>query len=237
MLLAVACRGGDRRGRSRLGRSPRVVRVVDGDTVVVPTGGREERVRYIGVDTPESVKPGTPVQCFAKAASRRTSGSSRARGAARARRRGTRPLRPPARLRLPRATGCSSTPSSCARLRPAADDPAERRARRGVRPPGEQARRAGRGYGAAVRLRRPCGCGRASRRSRRPSSRRSRRIVSVASGCAGGGAPAAPAPSRAHAPARLDALLPARADPARNRGRRDDRDVPDAVLPAGLRPP
>jgi micrococcal nuclease len=46
-----------------------VVRVVDGDTVVVLTGGREERVRYIGVDTPESVKPGTPVQCFAKAAS------------------------------------------------------------------------------------------------------------------------------------------------------------------------
>jgi len=26
-------------------------------------------VRYIGVDTPESVKPGTPVQCFAKRAS------------------------------------------------------------------------------------------------------------------------------------------------------------------------
>jgi micrococcal nuclease len=46
-----------------------VVRVVDGDTVVVRTGGREEHVRYIGVDTPESVKPGTPVQCFAKAAS------------------------------------------------------------------------------------------------------------------------------------------------------------------------
>jgi micrococcal nuclease len=46
----------------------RVVRVVDGDTVVVRAGGREERVRYIGVDTPESVKPGTRVQCFAKAA-------------------------------------------------------------------------------------------------------------------------------------------------------------------------
>ena len=26
-------------------------------------------MRYIGVDTPETVKPGTPVQCFAKAAS------------------------------------------------------------------------------------------------------------------------------------------------------------------------
>src|SRR4051794_3352758 len=44
----------------------RVERVVDGDTVVLAGG---ERVRYIGVDTPESVKPGTPVQCFAKAAS------------------------------------------------------------------------------------------------------------------------------------------------------------------------
>jgi micrococcal nuclease len=50
-------------------RTARVVRVVDGDTIVVRTvAGEEERVRYIGVDTPESVKPGTPVQCFAKRA-------------------------------------------------------------------------------------------------------------------------------------------------------------------------
>jgi len=41
-----------------------VVRVVDGDTILVELGGREEYVRYIGVDTPESVKPGEPVQCF-----------------------------------------------------------------------------------------------------------------------------------------------------------------------------
>lgn len=47
----------------------RVTRVVDGDTIVVRVDGRRERVRYIGIDTPESVKPGTPVQCFAKAAS------------------------------------------------------------------------------------------------------------------------------------------------------------------------
>jgi micrococcal nuclease len=45
----------------------RVQRVVDGDTIVLAGG---ERVRYIGVDTPESVKPGTPVQCYAKAAGR-----------------------------------------------------------------------------------------------------------------------------------------------------------------------
>jgi micrococcal nuclease len=53
-------------GRSDAGQ---VVRVVDGDTIHVQVGGREEKVRYIGVDTPESVKPGTPVQCFAKRAS------------------------------------------------------------------------------------------------------------------------------------------------------------------------
>lgn len=48
-----------------------VVRVVDGDTIKVRLdhGGATERVRYIGIDTPESVKPGTPVQCFAKRAS------------------------------------------------------------------------------------------------------------------------------------------------------------------------
>src|SRR5438552_18586380 len=46
----------------------RVMRVVDGDTINVRLGGRVERVRYIGMDTPESVKPGTPVQCFAKKA-------------------------------------------------------------------------------------------------------------------------------------------------------------------------
>src|SRR2546423_2568759 len=45
-----------------------VVRVVDGDTIRVRLAGRTERVRYIGVDTPESVKPGTPVQCYAKRA-------------------------------------------------------------------------------------------------------------------------------------------------------------------------
>ena len=48
----------------------RVERVVDGDTIVVRIDGRSERVRYIGVDTPESVKPGVRVQCFAKTAAK-----------------------------------------------------------------------------------------------------------------------------------------------------------------------
>jgi micrococcal nuclease len=46
-----------------------VQRVVDGDTIVVSIAGRDERVRLIGVDTPESVDPRTPVQCFGKEAS------------------------------------------------------------------------------------------------------------------------------------------------------------------------
>ncbi|MGN6664199.1 MAG: thermonuclease family protein [Solirubrobacterales bacterium] len=47
-----------------------VVRAVDGDTIEVRVGGRTEDVRYIGVDTPETVKPGTPVQCFGPRAHR-----------------------------------------------------------------------------------------------------------------------------------------------------------------------
>ncbi len=45
------------------------MRVVDGDTIVASVGGEDAYVRYIGVDTPETVKPGTPVQCFGRQAS------------------------------------------------------------------------------------------------------------------------------------------------------------------------
>ena len=45
-----------------------LTRVVDGDTLVVSVAGRDERVRLIGIDTPESVKPGSPVECFGKEA-------------------------------------------------------------------------------------------------------------------------------------------------------------------------
>jgi len=47
----------------------KVVRVVDGDTIVASVDGEDEYVRYIGVDTPETVKPDTPVQCFGPNAS------------------------------------------------------------------------------------------------------------------------------------------------------------------------
>ena len=39
-----------------------VTRVIDGDTLVVDIAGQEERVRLIGVDTPETVHPQKPVE-------------------------------------------------------------------------------------------------------------------------------------------------------------------------------
>ena len=44
----------------------RVVRVVDGDTIHVVLGGGRERVRYIGIDTPEATGE---VECHGRAAS------------------------------------------------------------------------------------------------------------------------------------------------------------------------
>jgi micrococcal nuclease len=40
----------------------KVVRVVDGDTIVVALGGKNVKVRYIGMDTPEVVDPNSPVE-------------------------------------------------------------------------------------------------------------------------------------------------------------------------------
>jgi micrococcal nuclease len=42
----------------------RVSRYVDGDTIDVDMNGSVETVRFIGVDTPETHKPNTPVQCY-----------------------------------------------------------------------------------------------------------------------------------------------------------------------------
>jgi micrococcal nuclease len=46
-----------------------VLAVVDGDTVDLLVGGRQERVRLIGVDTPETKHPDKPVECFGPEAS------------------------------------------------------------------------------------------------------------------------------------------------------------------------
>lgn len=47
----------------------KVTYVSDGDTFTVNMDGREEKVRLIGVDTPETVKPNSPTECYGKVAS------------------------------------------------------------------------------------------------------------------------------------------------------------------------
>ena len=47
----------------------KVTHVADGDTISVDMNGKTETIRMIGVDTPESVKPNSPVQCYGKEAS------------------------------------------------------------------------------------------------------------------------------------------------------------------------
>lgn len=49
-----------------------VTHVVDGDTIDVDIDGKVERIRLIGIDTPETVDPRKPVQCFGREASNKT---------------------------------------------------------------------------------------------------------------------------------------------------------------------
>lgn len=46
-----------------------VIRVIDGDTIIVDIHGIQERIRLIGVNTPETVDPRRTVECFGKQAS------------------------------------------------------------------------------------------------------------------------------------------------------------------------
>ena len=66
LVIAVSrgCGGGSDSDDPSGPVNARVTHVVDGDTIDVEMpDGDEETVRYIGIDTPETVKPDTPVQC------------------------------------------------------------------------------------------------------------------------------------------------------------------------------
>jgi micrococcal nuclease len=54
------------------GLTATVTHVVDGDTVDLELAGGAERARLLGIDTPETVKPDAPVDCFGPEASART---------------------------------------------------------------------------------------------------------------------------------------------------------------------
>ncbi len=49
-----------------------VAKVIDGDTLEVNRYGKLEKVRLIGIDTPETLDPRKPVQCFGKEASNKS---------------------------------------------------------------------------------------------------------------------------------------------------------------------
>jgi micrococcal nuclease len=49
----------------------RVLSVVDGDTIDVDVYGEKVRIRLLGINTPETVDPRKPVECFGKEASAR----------------------------------------------------------------------------------------------------------------------------------------------------------------------
>jgi micrococcal nuclease len=61
----------DRAARGVITNQPGLYSVdhfVDGDTIAVDMNGKVETIRFIGVDTPETHKPNTPVQCYGPAA-------------------------------------------------------------------------------------------------------------------------------------------------------------------------
>ena len=49
----------------------KVTKVTDGDTIHIEMDGRDEVVRFIGINTPETVDPRREVECFGKEASSR----------------------------------------------------------------------------------------------------------------------------------------------------------------------
>jgi micrococcal nuclease len=74
-VLATACRADQSATTTvatALAVNATMISVVDGDTIDVSIGGHRERVRLIGIDTPETKKPNTPVQCYGPEATKFT---------------------------------------------------------------------------------------------------------------------------------------------------------------------
>jgi len=64
--------GGASKQDQQRSRRALVTRVVDGDTVHVLLRGKDVTIRFIGVDTPETVAPGQPIECYGPESSRFT---------------------------------------------------------------------------------------------------------------------------------------------------------------------
>jgi micrococcal nuclease len=77
VVVATAC-GSPAEPATAGGPNATVVEVIDGDTIEADIGGRRERVRLLGIDTPEithpatSERPATDGECFGDEATRFT---------------------------------------------------------------------------------------------------------------------------------------------------------------------
>jgi micrococcal nuclease len=73
-LLVAACREGSSAAPTTVDLQPNAVVefVIDGDTVDLIVEGVQERTRLIGIDTPETKKPDSPVECFGPEATAHT---------------------------------------------------------------------------------------------------------------------------------------------------------------------
>ncbi|CAN5842496.1 hypothetical protein BH24ACT3_BH24ACT3_08180 [soil metagenome] len=63
VAITLVCGCGGKASPTESGAAT-VVRITDGDTLVLDLGGAEETVRLIGIDTPETKHPTKPVMCF-----------------------------------------------------------------------------------------------------------------------------------------------------------------------------
>ena len=74
VVMMSACAGGSAASSPTATSTSNAVvtRVVDGDTIDVTFGSKHQRIRLIGIDTPETKKPNTPIQCFGPEASNYT---------------------------------------------------------------------------------------------------------------------------------------------------------------------
>ncbi|MCX6757072.1 MAG: thermonuclease family protein [Candidatus Nomurabacteria bacterium] len=71
VVLGIVNSGVGAKAQIPIGPYYKVTRVVDGDTIVVDINGVEEKIRLIGINTPETVDTRKIVECFGKEASAR----------------------------------------------------------------------------------------------------------------------------------------------------------------------
>lgn len=55
--------------KAKTATESQVIRIVDGDTIIVALNHKPETIRLLGINTPETVKPNWPVECYGPEAS------------------------------------------------------------------------------------------------------------------------------------------------------------------------